>query len=161
MAGAWRIAIGVAVSLIAATSSQAGCWWYAPPTQYYAAPMYYYYAPSPRVIAVPDALPKSPNQTAEPPLQKGVKGGADRAPEIITTRAQTAGLTKDRLQIGFWNLTGRDITLTVGGTTRTLGKNRALTVELEREFSWQVDRLPEHIERVPDGKTAYEVVIRE
>jgi hypothetical protein len=114
------------------------------------------------VIAVPDAAPQS--QTGEPPLHKLDKTVSERAPVIITTRALADGSaatpTKERLKIGFWNLSGRDITLTVEGKTRTLAKNRSLTLELEREFSWQVDRLPGHIERVPEGLAAHEVVIR-
>jgi hypothetical protein len=169
MAGAWRILVGVvAMSLCVGSSAQAfgGCWWYGPPavSYYYPAPACYYY---PRVIAVPDALPKPapPSQTGEPPLHRLDKTAAERAPVIITTRALAADAaatpTKDRLKIGFWNLTGRDITLTIEGKTRTLAKNRALTLELEREFSWQVDRRPAHIERVPDGQSVHEVVIRE
>jgi hypothetical protein len=153
--------LGVAaMSLWVATATQAQafgrCWSYGPPTMsyYYPGPVYYYY---PRVIAVPDALP-----TPAPPSSSS-KG--ERAPVIITTRglaASSAGTpTKERLKIGFWNLTGRDITVTVEGKTRTLAKNRSLTLELEREFSWQVDRLPPHVERVPDGLAAHEVVIRE
>jgi hypothetical protein len=159
MAGAWRILAGVvAVSLCVTSSAQAfgGCWWYGPPavSYYYPGPVYYYY---PRVIAVPDALP-----TAAPP--SSTKTTSERAPVIITTRGLTGSAgtpTKERLKIGFWNLTGRDITLTVEGKVRTLAKNRALTLELEREFSWQVDRLPAHVERVPDGLAVHEVVIRE
>jgi hypothetical protein len=49
----------------------------------------------------------------------------------------------------------------VEGKTRTLAKNRSLSLELDREFTWQVDRLPAHTERVPDGLAAHEVVIRD
>jgi hypothetical protein len=163
MAGPWRILVGVvAVSLGVASSSQAqgfggGCGWYAPPavSYYYPAPVYYYY---PRVIAIPDAPP-----TPAPP-SSNAKTASER-PVIITTRGlatDAAGTAaKVRLKIGFWNLTGRDITLTVAGQVRTLAKNRAVTLELEREFSWQIDRLPAHLERVPEGQAVHEVVIRE
>ncbi len=160
MAGAWRILAGVvAVSLCVASVAQAqtfgGCWSYGPAVfYYYSPPVYYYY---PRVIAVPDALP-----TPAPPSAASTR---ERPPMIITTRALASGAagtpTKERLKIGFWNLTGRDITLTVAGKVRTLAKNRSVTLDLEREFSWQLDRLPAHIERVPDGLAVHEVVMRE
>jgi hypothetical protein len=169
MAGASRIFAGVvAMSLCVTSSAQAfgACWWYGPPavSYYFPGPVYYFY---PRVIAVPDALPTPapPSQAGEPPQHKLDRTASDRAPIIITTRALAAGAsatpTRERFKIGFWNLTGRDITLTVEGKTRNLPKNRALTLELEREFSWQADRLPAHIERVPDGLAVHEVVIRD
>ncbi len=153
MAGTGRIVVAVIGILSYAAPAFGGCWSYAPPTvsYYYYPPVYYYY---PRVLPVPDATP---------PKAAPKKTAAERAPVIIATHGASSASSpgKQRLKIGFWNLTGRDITLTVDGTTRSLAKNRSLSLELDREFSWQVDRLPAHIERVPEGMAAHEVVIRD
>ena len=99
---------------------------------------------------------RHPNQRRKEPPPSGAR-------IIVATHGASSAASpgKDRLKVGFWNLTGRDITLIVDGKTRTVEKNRSLSLELEREFSWQVDRMPVHIERVPDGLAAHEVVIRD
>jgi hypothetical protein len=160
MAGSWRVVLGIAVflSLHASAHAFGECMGYAP-SYYYWGPTYYYYAPSPRVIPVPDAKAKS---TSEPPLRKLDKTAGDRAPVIITAHALAANKSsKERVKIGFWNLTGRDITITIEGKTRALVKNRSVTLELDREFSWRVDGRPDHVERVPDGMVVYEVLVRD
>lgn len=70
-------------------------------------------------------------------------------------------LTSDRFRVGFWNLTGRDVTLTVGSKTVTLAKNREITLDLERQFSWRIDGRSMQIGRVPDGATTHEVAIKD
>jgi hypothetical protein len=144
----------------------------------------YYYCPptpaTPTVIPVPDArpgyanpVPAPPSSTGEPPLQKGIMPPAKtsneaRMPVIVTSHAQSgllsAGATpipKDRCRVGFWNLSGRDVTLVIGGQTISLAKDRAVTMDLERQFAWQVEGRPQHVERVGEGQATHEVVIRE
>jgi hypothetical protein len=184
MAVTWRIAVSVvAVTLLVTSCASAfggrlGAW-SAPPavTYYYAAPMYsmgpYYYncppmsAPTPRIIPVPDARPM---QTGEPPLQKMTdKGTAEaRKPVIVASHAVggsylpgSSPLAKDHCRVGFWNLSGRDVTLQVDGKTWTLPKNRAVTLDLERQFSWNLEGRPQRVEQVSQGQAVYEVVIRE
>lgn len=122
-------------------------------------------APLPRTITVaPLAAPKSAppsGKTAEPPLDP------KRAPVIIESRSfggaflpQGPAPSAGRCRVGFWNVTGRDVTLTVNGQARTLSKDRALTVELDRTFGWQIDSGAAHAERVPDEQTSFEVIIR-
>ena len=43
---------------------------------------------------------------------------------------------------------------------RKLAKDRAITVDLERSFSWQVDDGVLQTERVPTEQNAFEVIIR-
>jgi hypothetical protein len=181
MAGAWRLTLCVVASLLVASSASAGgrvAWWSSPPTvsyYYYEMPMtYWYYCPPvqvqrPRVIPVPDALPKSapPSTTNEPPLQKKTSNDA-RMPVITASHSAdgnyvpgNAPLAKDRCRVGFWNLSGRDVTLMIDGKSWKLAKDRAITVDLERQFAWQVEGQPQHVERVGEGQSAYEVVIRE
>ena len=145
---------------------------------YYASPAYgsmpYMYcppyaSPSPMVIPVPDArpTPAPPSQTGEPPLQK--KASYDpRMPVIVTSHASggnystgSTPLAKDRCRIGFWNLTGRDITLTVDGKSWKLAKDRALTLDLPHQFTWQADGRLQHVERIAEGQTSQEIAIRE
>ena len=121
-------------------------------------------APLPRTITPPLAGPKSAppsGKTTEPPMDP------KRAPVIIESRSfggaflpQGPGPSAGRCRVGFWNVTGRDVTLTVNGQARPLSKDRALTVELDRTFGWQVDGGAAHAERVPDEQTSFEVIIR-
>jgi hypothetical protein len=158
MSRSWRIVLGIAavLSVPAAAHAFGGCMWYAPSYYYWPTPMYYYYVPQaqPRVVPVPDAKTTSAKKVDK----------SDRAPVIVTNRAMPAGsasTAKERVKIGFWNLTNRDISITVAGKTRSLAKNRSMKLELEREFAWQVDGRSEQIERVPDGLATYEVLVRE
>jgi hypothetical protein len=147
---------------------------------YYVVPYYYYCPPPPMVIAVPDArpgyaiptpAPPSPlSPTAEPPLQKGpTKAVNDPClPVIVTSRAfggsqvpGAAPLTKDRCRVGFWNLSGRDVTLVIDGKAWQLFKDRAVTLDLDRHFAWQIQGGTQRVERLPEGLAAHEVLIRE
>ena len=91
-----------------------------------------------------------------------------RMPVIVTSHAQSGALSaatspvpKDRCRVGFWNLSGRDVTLVIAGKALSLAKDRAVTLDLEREFAWQVSGRSQHVERVGEGQATHEVVIRE
>jgi hypothetical protein len=183
MAGGWRLSLCVvAVSLLAATSANAFggrfCTSRSPATvSYYYVVPYYYYCPPPMVIAVPDArpgyaipTPAPPSPTGEPPLQKGPAKAVNdlRLPVIVTSHALggthvpgVAPLPKDRCRVGFWNLSGRDVTLVIDGKAWQLSKDRAVTLDLDRNFAWQIQGGTQRVERVPDGLAAHEVLIRE
>src|SRR5260221_14206177 len=103
--------------------------------------------------AVPLAIPTAaPPSTVEPPLIKriempnadtGTKGSP--GPTVIEVRSMNSaitGLAKDRCRVGFWNLSGRDVTLVVDGKTRMVARDRALTLELPRAFGWRVNQQP-------------------
>ena len=143
---------------------------------------YYNCPPAATVIPVPDAKPRSifanpvpapPSPTGEPPLRRPemppAKTSSDpRMPVIVTSHALGGGyvpgaapLPQERCRVGFWNLSGRDVTLMVEGKMWTLARNRALTIDLERQFGWQIDQQPQHVERVPEGHASHEVVIRD
>jgi hypothetical protein len=62
--------------------------------------------------------------------------------------------------VGFWNVSGRDVTLTVDSRPRLLPNNQSLRLQLGRQFTWRVDGRASHAERVPADKTALEIVIR-
>jgi hypothetical protein len=184
MAGVWRLSVCVVTSsLLAASSANAfgsrlGPW-RSPATvsYYYVVPYYYYCPPLPIVIPVPDArpgyaipTPAPPSPTPEPPLQKTpAKAVLDpRLPVIVTSRALVgshvpgaAPLPKDRCRVKFWNLSGRDVTLVIAGKAWQLSKDRAVTLDLDRQFAWQIQGGTQRIEQVPEGLAAHEVLIRD
>jgi hypothetical protein len=111
-------------------------------------------------FAQPTPAPPSPGlvpQTAEPPLQK--------APPKVTESHSTSGkaaLPADGVccRVGFWNVSGRDVTLTVNGEARLLASNQALTLQLGRQFTWRIGGGSPHAEQMPADKAALEIVIR-
>jgi hypothetical protein len=118
--------------------------------------------------AVPKPAPPSPMQTTdEPPL---AKPGVKRAPAVSESRSsgwQAADLqpdagtaVKELLPVGFWNVSNRDVVLTVAGRARVLPANHSITLQVEREFSWQLDQQPAQQGRVPAGKSSLQLVIR-
>jgi hypothetical protein len=159
MAGIWRSAIGALTcfTMIASAAEGFGSGPSTGPAYYYywGPPVYHACPPGPTVLPVPDARP-----TNEPPLQS-----SDARPKIITTRTlggnEPSTQSKERCRVGFWNLTGHAVTLTVSGKSWPLAKDQAMTVELDRQFSWQVEGRAQHLERVPDEQMVYEVVVRE
>jgi hypothetical protein len=136
----------------------------------YSAPVVYYtpvYAvprpvlcPVPRPAVVPYAVPTPApaSQTPEPPLKTAPKVTETRSP---SGSAGTAASDKGCCQVGFWNVTSRDLTLTVEGQTRLLPRNQSLTLRLGRQFSWRVDQRTPQTAQVPANKSTLEIVIRQ
>lgn len=181
MAGSWRILFVVVASLLTASTASAfngrfGLWRAPVSVSYYYVVPYVYCPPGPLVLPVPDARPgmryapataAPPSGTVEPPLQKKVSSEA-RMPVIVTSHALGGSaaparppLANDRCRVGFWNLSGRDVTLTIDGKALSLPKDRAVTLDLERSFTWQVEGRPQHVERLAEGIATHEVVIQE
>lgn len=174
MVGPCRVSLGVLASLLLIPSVHAsnGCLIVPPmPRSYYWPAGDPYGCPSHvKVIPVGNSceavpIPPPPRQTTEPPMEK--KNDL-RAPIINSTRSlggsYSPGPTpasKERCQVGFWNLTGRDVTLTIDGKSWPLPKNRKITVELEYQFIWQADRGAQQVERVPDHQATHEVAVRD
>jgi hypothetical protein len=134
-------------------------------TYYMAMPATYYYCwpvlPAATVLPVPDAYPKyaaptaaPPSPTSEPPLGTG----DSRLPKIITKSPEAA---KNRCRVGFWNLSGREVAVTIEGKGYSLPRNQVLTFDMDRQFTWQVAGKTPQIQRVPEGQAAFEVLIRE
>jgi len=175
MAGSWRLPLCVlAITLLAASTASSFHGRFGmmrPPTvsNYYAVPIYC--PPGPTVIPVPDAprMPYAkptaapPSSTGEPPLAAPKASNDPRKPVIATSHAQgtSKAPAKDRCRVGFWNLSGHEVTVTIDGRTITLAKDRAATFDLEREFTWQVSGRPQNVERLPEGQATHEVLIRD
>jgi hypothetical protein len=81
----------------------------------------------------------------------------DVYPVASGNRPRPAG---DRAAVTFRNLSGRDVALEVDGQKRSLPNGQWLRLELGRTFAWQVDGRPAQTERLPDGETGLEVVLR-
>ncbi len=135
------------------------------------------------LFAVPSAAPPSQMQTGEPPLSRPTETppppllpkmkSADvrenpPGPVVVATRSLAGNASapgvlpapKDRCRVGFWNLTGRDVTLVVDGKSHTLARDRALTLDLNRMFVWQADARGAQNEQVAEDQSTHEVVVR-
>jgi hypothetical protein len=123
-------------------------------------------APRPRVLPgqpqpLATPLPAPPPSSREPPT------GSPPAPIITESRSlggsrrpAPAGLAAGRVRVGFWNATGRDLTLTIDGRPRTLARDRAVTLDVDRTFVWRVDDGAAKTEQVPTQERTFEVIIR-
>lgn len=115
----------------------------------------------PMPMARPVPAPPSGPQSQEPPLSSPKKA----PPTIIEARSlgsvhAQGGTAKERCKVGFWNVTGRDITLNIDGQPRLLAKDRAITLDLERAFVWRIDQGDPNSERVPEDQAFHEVILR-
>lgn len=113
-------------------------------------------APSANPIPAP---PSQPGQTKEPPTEsRSLKG-----PTILESRSSSTSKSEaaaEKCKVGFWNQTGRDITVKIDGQPRVVQRDRAITVELGRSFVWQVDQSEPTSERVPAEESFHELIIR-
>ncbi|MCI0639115.1 MAG: hypothetical protein L0Y72_28340 [Gemmataceae bacterium] len=112
-------------------------------------------------VAPKKDVPKQENK--EPPVLAAPLAKPPMVSESRSTAVTQAGHKAGkgtRCKVGFWNLTGRDITLKVDGKAQKLAKDRAVTIELERSFVWQVEQNEPTGERVPEDQAFYEVIIR-
>jgi hypothetical protein len=112
-------------------------------------------------LAVPTPAP--PSKAVMPPAGKALHMSPATGPSVTEARSGTGAplaLAKDRCRVGFWNLSGRDVTIVVEGETRVLLRDRALTLELTRDFTWHIDQQADRSEHVGEDKSTYELVIR-
>ena len=134
------------------------------------------------IYAVPTAAQPSSIQTAEPPTRSlqtppppmlpRMKSSDTRdlsaAPTVVAARSLSGNASapgvlpvpKELCRVGFWNLTGRDVTLVVDGRSHILAKDRAVTLDLRHRFTWRIDTSAEKTEQVGDDQTTHEVVVR-
>ena len=144
-------------------------------------PVYYYVQPAPYLCpapvmlapaktsgayAQPQAAPPSPTKK-EPPLEKKRPGrptvsesqglSQDNA-KVVPVAVDGNG--KEMCRVGFWNVSGRDVKLNVDGKAFVVLKDRSLTVNVNRAFTWQINGKDSQAERVPDDASSQEIVIR-
>src|SRR5579862_9597448 len=93
--------------------------------------------------APPSGSP-SPSQSREPPLDKK----KIEAPKVNESQSFSLGDLKAVpvaadsnaiCRVGFWNIAGRDVKLTVGDKVYTVPRDRNLTLTVNRTFSWKLD----------------------
>ena len=138
------------------------------PAPYVPAPV----APAPPLAPAPLLAPPSPAPpsqgatTAEPPLAPGPKGppsvteSRSFATSTDAGRGERAASVVGTCRVGFWNVSGRDVTLLVDGRPRVLPRNQSVTLWLARQFHWQIDQRTAQTEQVPAGRNTLEIVIR-
>ncbi|MBV9123034.1 MAG: hypothetical protein JO112_06740, partial [Planctomycetes bacterium] len=66
----------------------------------------------------------------------------------------------DRCQVGFWNLSGQDVTLKVDGQSHLLAQGKNLRLDLGREFVWRVNDREAQSQQVPSAEAALDIIIR-
>jgi hypothetical protein len=172
------------ITAISAGSARASSWgppWhssgYCYPSYYYPAPVaYYYVAPpayycAPVIRAVPavgpyaQPTPAPPSSNREPALKKKTL----EPPKV--SESQSLSISADKTvpvvvdskgccRVGFWNVTGREVTLIIDGQTYVVPRDRNLTLKLARQFSWRVQGREPQTERVSDDKVNHEIVVR-
>jgi hypothetical protein len=117
---------------------------------------------SPATPAPPLAAPEAPRSPApaSPRRSSDVRESRsyyDAYPGSPRESSKPAG---DRCAVGFWNLTGRDLTIKIDGQARSLAQGKNIQVDAGRQFIWQIEgRDPQH-ENVASGESALEIVIR-
>jgi hypothetical protein len=114
-------------------------------------------APAP-VFAVPAPAPACPTLPPMPSAAPvpGVNESRSNYTPAVTTSAK---LANGAVRVSFWNHSTQDLTLRIDGETRSLGRGRGLTLELPRQFVWQIDGREAETERVPASEPGVEILI--
>jgi hypothetical protein len=130
-------------------------------------------APPAQLYAAPQPAPPSPSSSAEPPLaprsssDRGLQGAVEsRRPgppphdTYYVARRATVRETPERCAVTFWNMTGRNVTLTVNGQAYTLPAGDSLKLPLGRQFVWNVSGRETKQQVVPPEEVGVEIVLR-
>jgi hypothetical protein len=143
-------------------------------------PVYYYVQPAAYLCPAPGTLPPAktggpyaqpqaapPSPTKEPPLEKKKAGRPTVSESQWLSQDDSKvvpmavdGSAKSMCRVGFWNVSGRDVNLTVDGKAYVVPKDRNMTVTVNRVFTWQINGKESQAERVPDDASSQEIVIR-
>jgi len=120
------------------------------------------------------AAPAPASTSKEPPLSDPVtkepaaKEPGPKAPVIIESRSQLGQYAEPVnlnpsviCKVGFWNLSGKDVHVAIGGKKYLLANERGLTLDLPRQFTWQMNAGEPRREDVPAARTIHDIVIKE
>lgn len=115
-------------------------------------------------VAPPSAAPPTPAATLAPPTPASATSrpaapGKYYVLYRVAPRGSQAG-SGQRGRVSFWNLTGRDVVLRVGGRTQSIARGKRVSLDLERTFEWQVDGRAAEKATIRDGDVGLEVVLR-
>lgn len=138
----------------------------------------------PRTLAQPEIAP--PSMGREPPLNEPPRPGptmqnnapppsspaGSQPPTGVQQRearyfdayavapTASAPASGPRVSVSFWNLSAHEMVLKVGTQRLTLACGRSATLDLERQFTWQIEGREAQAGRVGANDTALEIVIR-
>ncbi len=125
-------------------------------------------APAPRTAEPPLLKPTYAPPTAAPPSAEPLP--APRPPAVSESRSyfdvytvaprDSADACGDRSSASFWNLTDRDVTLTVDGQSHVIPRGKSLPLAVGRRFVWQVQGREAQTQQIATGESALEIVIR-
>jgi hypothetical protein len=62
--------------------------------------------------------------------------------------------------VGFWNLTDRNLTVSVAGQAHPIPRGKILKLEVGRQFVWRVEGHEPQNEIVPMENSGVEIVLR-
>jgi hypothetical protein len=130
----------------------------------------------PSAPATPPSTPPPPSLPTPPPpaapkgpsLPPGAPPPAVRESRAFTNAIDVCGVpprsgekpTPDRCSVGFWNLTAQELTLKIDGKPHTLPAGQNVTLDLGRQFVWQiVGREPQNT-TVAAADVGAEIIIR-
>lgn len=124
------------------------------PPRLYATP-----SPAPPLAAPPLTPPPGTPPTGSTP-PPGVKETRNYFDAYAVAVPEGKAVDGQRCGVGFWNNTGQALVLRVAGEARTLPPGKGITLELPRDFVWQVGNREPRTERVPAEQAGMEIVIR-
>jgi hypothetical protein len=162
---------------------------YSPVVMYYYYPPPVYVSPAVEACAStvqnPVALPSyMPRSTQEPPLNSDYAAptiAPPSQPKKSQSLSSPAGELNEsrsyydaypvaprdpprpigtRCDVGFWNLTDRDLTLRVDGQAVVLAQGKSLPLNLGREFVWQIEGRDPERQTLRTDESGLEIVIR-
>ncbi len=112
--------------------------------------------------AAPTAAPPSaePSREAPAPRQPRVSESPSYYDVYAVAPRDTAEASSERCSASFWNLTDRDLTITVEGQSRVVPRGKSLPLAVGRKFVWQVQGREAQTQQVTTGESSLEIVIR-
>jgi len=120
--------------------------------------------PGPMPRQAPLAAP-----SAAPPSAGPISTGKGQ-PEVTESRSyyeafnvrptSTDQVAGDRCALGFWNLTGRNVTVSVDGKPQVIPQGKSLKLQVGRQFVWQLGGHEALTEKVPTENSGLEIVLR-
>lgn len=122
-------------------------------------------APSSSAKEPPLAEPGKPTLPSNPTPSPEQKQSQNRQSSYfdayaVAPSAARAPATSNRCSVSFWNLSGRELILKVGERRVTLDSGRSSTLNLDRQFTWQIEGRDPQNGRIAATDSALEIVIR-
>jgi hypothetical protein len=123
--------------------------------------------PGVRLLAQPVAAP--PSGDSEPPRAKLPAGSENKKPQVRDSNeydaypvatAEKAKGTDGRCTVNFWNVSGKALVLKVGDRRLSLATGKSVTLELDRQFAWQIEGREQRTQTIPQAECALDILIR-